>query len=62
MDTGPYIVFFDFDRADISPEAANILNSAVTAYADCGSARVMLRLASSPGASAPGGWPRGAVR
>ena len=40
--TGPYIVFFDFDRADISPEAANILNSAVTAYADCGSARVML--------------------
>ncbi|MFM7348374.1 MAG: OmpA family protein [Erythrobacter sp.] len=40
--TGPYIVFFDFDRSDISPEAANILNSAASAYANCGSARVML--------------------
>lgn len=40
--TGPYIVFFDFDRSDISPEAAGILNSAVTAYANCGAARVML--------------------
>jgi len=40
--TGPYIVFFEFDRSDISPEAANILNNAVTAYANCGSARVML--------------------
>ncbi len=40
--TGPYIVFFEFDRADISPEAAGILNSAVTAYANCGTARVML--------------------
>ena len=40
--TGPYIVFFDFDRSDISPEASNILNNAVTAYANCGNARVML--------------------
>ncbi len=40
--TGPYIVFFDFDRADITGEAAAILNSAITAYANCGSARVML--------------------
>lgn len=40
--TGPFIVFFDFDRADISPEAAGILNSAASAYANCGSARVML--------------------
>ncbi len=40
--TGPYIVFFEFDRSDISPEAANILNNAVTAYANCGTARVML--------------------
>jgi outer membrane protein OmpA-like peptidoglycan-associated protein len=35
-------VFFDFDRADVSPEAASILNNAVTAYANCGVARVML--------------------
>lgn len=40
--TGPYIVFFDFDRSDVSPEAAGILNNAVNAYANCGSARVML--------------------
>ncbi|UYV14936.1 OmpA family protein [Porphyrobacter sp. ULC335] len=40
--TGPYIVFFDFDRSDISPEASSILNNAVTAYANCGTARVML--------------------
>jgi outer membrane protein OmpA-like peptidoglycan-associated protein len=35
-------VFFDFDRSDVSPEAANILNNAATAYANCGTARVML--------------------
>lgn len=40
--TGPYIVFFDFDRSDITAEASTILNNAITAYADCGSARVML--------------------
>jgi OmpA-OmpF porin, OOP family len=40
--TGPYIVFFDFDRSDITAEAASILNNAVTAYANCGNARVML--------------------
>lgn len=40
--TGPFIVFFDFDRSDVSAEAATILNNAVTAYANCGSARVML--------------------
>lgn len=40
--TGPFIVFFDFDRADITAEAAQILNSAITAYANCGNARVML--------------------
>jgi len=40
--TGPYIVFFDFDRSDITPEASAILNSAASAYANCGSARVML--------------------
>ncbi|HSF11733.1 MAG TPA: OmpA family protein [Erythrobacter sp.] len=40
--TGPFIVFFDFDRSDITTEASTILNNAVTAYANCGSARVML--------------------
>lgn len=40
--TGPYVVFFDFDRAELSPEASGILNNAVTAYANCGTARVML--------------------
>ena len=39
---GPYIVFFDWDKADITPEAATILNNAVSAYANCGSASVML--------------------
>ena len=40
--TGPFIVFFDFDRSDITAEASTILNNAVTAYANCGNARVML--------------------
>jgi outer membrane protein OmpA-like peptidoglycan-associated protein len=35
-------VFFDFDKSDITSEAAGILNSAVTAYANCGTASVML--------------------
>ncbi|MEO9490696.1 MAG: OmpA family protein, partial [Marinomonas sp.] len=40
--TGPYIVFFDWDQSDITPEAATILDNAVSAYADCGMATVML--------------------
>jgi OOP family OmpA-OmpF porin len=39
---GPYIVFFEWDRSDITPEAATILNNAVSAYANCGSAAIML--------------------
>ena len=39
---GPYIVFFDWDEADVSPEAATVLNSAITAYGDCGTAAIML--------------------
>jgi outer membrane protein OmpA-like peptidoglycan-associated protein len=35
-------VFFDFDKSDITPEAARILDSAATAYANCGTANVML--------------------
>lgn len=40
--TGPYIVFFDWDESDITAEAATILDNAVTAYSSCGTARVML--------------------
>ncbi|MFN5759136.1 MAG: OmpA family protein, partial [Sphingomonadaceae bacterium] len=39
---GPYIVFFDWDKSDVTAEAASVLDNAVTAYADCGSAQVML--------------------
>jgi outer membrane protein OmpA-like peptidoglycan-associated protein len=39
---GPYIVFFDWDKSDITPEAATILNNAVTAYGNCGTAAIML--------------------
>lgn len=40
--SGPFIVFFEWDRAEITPEAASVLSSAVTAYSDCGAASVML--------------------
>ncbi|KEO91596.1 flagellar motor protein MotB [Erythrobacter longus] len=40
--TGPYIVFFDFDQSNITADAATILDSAVTAYSNCGTASVML--------------------
>jgi OOP family OmpA-OmpF porin len=39
---GPYIVFFDFDKSDITPDAGTILDNAVSAYSNCGSAQVML--------------------
>ena len=39
---GPYIVFFDWDKSDITPEAASILDNAVSAYGSCGQAQVML--------------------
>jgi len=35
-------VFFDWDQSDITPEAATVLNSAITAYGDCGTAAIML--------------------
>ena len=35
-------MFFDWDQSDITPAAATILDSAVSAYANCGSASVML--------------------
>ncbi len=39
---GPYIVFFDWDKSDITPEAASILDSAVSAYANCDRVPIML--------------------
>jgi len=39
---GPYIVFFEWDQSDVTPEAATILDNAVSQYANCGSASVML--------------------
>jgi len=35
-------VFFEFDKSDITPDAATILDNAVSAYANCGNAQVML--------------------
>jgi outer membrane protein OmpA-like peptidoglycan-associated protein len=39
---GPYIVFFDWDKSDITPEASTILDSAITAYGNCGTVPIML--------------------
>jgi len=39
---GPFIVFFDWDRADITPQAASILDNAATAYQQTGQAQVVL--------------------
>ena len=39
---GPYIVFFDWDKSNVTPEAATILDSAVTAYGSCANVPVML--------------------
>lgn len=40
--TGPYIVFFDWDKSNLRPDAASVLDNAVAQYATCGNARVML--------------------
>jgi OmpA-OmpF porin, OOP family len=39
---GPYIVFFEWDSAEISPEAATVLDSSAAAYANCSQARLEL--------------------
>src|SRR3546814_12470367 len=39
---GPFIVFFDWDKADVTPEAASILDNAAAAYQQTGQASVML--------------------
>ena len=39
---GPFIVFFEWDKSDITTGAASILDNAVTQYQSCGNAQVML--------------------
>lgn len=39
---GPYIVFFDWAKSDVTPEAATILDSAIAAYSHCGHAQIRL--------------------
>lgn len=39
---GPVIVFFDWDKSDILPEAATTLDSLATTYAGCGNAAVSI--------------------
>lgn len=39
---GPYIVFFDWDEAEITAQSASVLNSVTSAYQSCGDARVMI--------------------
>lgn len=39
---GPYIVFFDWDKSDITPEAESILDNAISNYADCSNTRVVI--------------------
>ena len=40
--TGPYIVFFDWDKSNLTPAATTVLDNAVSQYANCGMAKVML--------------------
>ena len=40
--SGPYIVFFDWDKSNLRPDAAGVLDNAVAQYANCGNAKVML--------------------
>jgi outer membrane protein OmpA-like peptidoglycan-associated protein len=39
---GPYIVFFDWDKSDVTAEAAQTLDSAVTAYGRCRNVPIVL--------------------
>jgi outer membrane protein OmpA-like peptidoglycan-associated protein len=40
--SGPYIVFFDWDKSNLRPDAASVLDNAVAQYSNCGTAKVML--------------------
>ncbi|WP_426254990.1 OmpA family protein [Sphingomonas sp. DC2300-3] len=39
---GPFIVFFEWNKSDITPEAASILDNAVSQYQNCNNAQVMV--------------------
>jgi outer membrane protein OmpA-like peptidoglycan-associated protein len=39
---GPYIVFFDWNSADVTADAGQILDNAITAYGNCASVPIML--------------------
>lgn len=39
---GPFIVFFDWDKADVTVAASGTLDSALRAYGNCGSVAIML--------------------
>ncbi|HEX8223938.1 MAG TPA: OmpA family protein [Allosphingosinicella sp.] len=39
---GPFMVFFDWDKDDVTPQAAAILDNAASAYQTCGQAQVMI--------------------
>lgn len=40
--TAPYIVYFDWDKSNLRPDATATLDNAAANYANCGNARVML--------------------
>ena len=39
---GPWMVFFNVDSDEVTPQAAAILDNAAAAYRDCGQAQVMI--------------------
>lgn len=39
---GPFIVYFDWNKADITPEASAVLDTAVSAYGNCNNAKILL--------------------
>jgi outer membrane protein OmpA-like peptidoglycan-associated protein len=39
---GAFNVVFEWDKSNLTPEAASILDNAITAYQSCGNAQVML--------------------
>lgn len=39
---GPFIVFFEWDKSDITPEAAGILDNAISNYQSCQNSRVVI--------------------
>ncbi len=40
--SGPFMIFFDWDRDEITPQAEAILDNAASSYQSCGQAQVMI--------------------